>query len=312
MIDGERTLLTGDWVPDEDGTPAEKILAAGIPDLLFERFPGRLEWHSPWHAERQLSHLFRGKVDVAEANALLAEHGHDDLRFLDNGAISRPMEGIDGPRTPTTWSPAVPARRRRSPSTCAPAATRRRSASRSATRSRTSTPPRRSGASSCVANGPERDPGLREAIARSPERHGHRGRDGRRRSTRPWSRPWPSAASGRALTSRVAAPPSAPRIRRSTRRSAGARARSGPAAAPAPARRRRAGRPPPPRRSPRRRAAAAARSRSPRQSGSRSRSWAWSSVSTSPGKTVVTETPVPESSCRSASAKPRSAALVAP
>ncbi|MGH2953577.1 MAG: HAD family hydrolase [Solirubrobacterales bacterium] len=95
MIDGERTLLTGDWVPDGDGTPAERMLAAGIPDLLFERFVGRLEWHHPWHADRQLSHLFRGKVDVAEANALLAERGHDDLRFLDNGAIGRTMEGID-------------------------------------------------------------------------------------------------------------------------------------------------------------------------------------------------------------------------
>jgi hypothetical protein len=95
VIDRERTLLTGDWVPDEDGTPAEKMLAAGIPDLLFERFPGRLEWHRPWHADRHLSHLFRGKVEVVEANAVLAEHGHEDLRFLDNGAIARPMEGIE-------------------------------------------------------------------------------------------------------------------------------------------------------------------------------------------------------------------------
>lgn len=94
-IDFERTYLTGAWVPDDDGTPAEKMLAAGIPDLLFERFPGRLEWHAPWHTERQLSHLFRGNVDVAEANAVLAEHGHDDLRFLDNGAIQRRVEGID-------------------------------------------------------------------------------------------------------------------------------------------------------------------------------------------------------------------------
>jgi hydroxymethylpyrimidine pyrophosphatase-like HAD family hydrolase len=95
VIDRERTLLTGDWVPDDDGTPAEKMLAAGIPDLLFERFPGRLEWHHPWHTDRHLSHLFRGKVDVAEANAVLAEHGHEDLRFLDNGAIVRSMEGLE-------------------------------------------------------------------------------------------------------------------------------------------------------------------------------------------------------------------------
>ena len=95
LIDGERTLLTGDWVPDARGTPAERMLAAGIPDLLFESFPGRLEWHHPWHEDRQLSHLFRGNVDVARANAILAEHGHDDLRFLDNGAIAQRMEGLD-------------------------------------------------------------------------------------------------------------------------------------------------------------------------------------------------------------------------
>ena len=98
VIDGERTLLTGDWGVDEDGTtPADRINAAGIPELLFERFSGRLEWHTPWHTGRQLSLLMRGKVDVAEVNELLREQGHEDLRFLDNGAIGRPMEGIEGP-----------------------------------------------------------------------------------------------------------------------------------------------------------------------------------------------------------------------
>jgi phosphoglycolate phosphatase len=95
VIDGERTLLTGEWRHDESGTPAEQVLAAGVPDLLFAAFPGKLEWHAPWHTGRELSHLFRGDVDVVAANALLAEKGHDDLRFLDNGAISRTMEGID-------------------------------------------------------------------------------------------------------------------------------------------------------------------------------------------------------------------------
>ena len=98
-IDFERTLLVGDWAADDEDapTPAQRMLEAGIPDLLFERFGDRLEWHRPWHTDRHLSHLFRGKVDVAEANAALAEAGHDDLRFLDNGSISRPMDGIDGP-----------------------------------------------------------------------------------------------------------------------------------------------------------------------------------------------------------------------
>jgi hydroxymethylpyrimidine pyrophosphatase-like HAD family hydrolase len=96
VIDGERTLLTGEWRPDDDGTPAEKMMDAGIPDLLFERFEPRLEWHEPWHHDRQLSLLMRGKVDVEEANRLIAEAGHEDLRFLDNGAISRPMETVEG------------------------------------------------------------------------------------------------------------------------------------------------------------------------------------------------------------------------
>ena len=95
VIDRERTLLTGAWEPDEDGTPAERIIAAGVPDQLFERFEGRLEWHAPWHTGRQLSLLMRGKIDVEEANRLIAENGHDDLRFLDNGAIGRPMPGIE-------------------------------------------------------------------------------------------------------------------------------------------------------------------------------------------------------------------------
>jgi hydroxymethylpyrimidine pyrophosphatase-like HAD family hydrolase len=97
VIDGERTFLTGEWTPDGSSTPAERLLAAGVPDLLFERFPGRLEWHAPWHEGRVLSHLFRGSVDVAEANAVLVEEGHEDLRFLDNGAISTPVPGIDTP-----------------------------------------------------------------------------------------------------------------------------------------------------------------------------------------------------------------------
>jgi HAD superfamily hydrolase (TIGR01484 family) len=95
VIDGERTYLTGDLVSDERGTVYEKIVAAGVPDLLLGAFPDRLEYHSPWHVGRELSHLFRGKVDVDQANALLAEHGHQGLRLLDNGAIARSMPAVE-------------------------------------------------------------------------------------------------------------------------------------------------------------------------------------------------------------------------
>jgi hypothetical protein len=94
VIDGETTLLTGEMVVDDEGTPFEKITAGGAPELLFERFSG-LEDHAPWNSGRVFSHLFRGEVDVAEANALLEQNGHDDLRLLDNGAINTRMPGIE-------------------------------------------------------------------------------------------------------------------------------------------------------------------------------------------------------------------------
>ena len=97
VIDGEKTQLVGDAKAEEGKTLAETIVDAGLPDQLFEHFPGRLEWHTPWHRQRELSLLFRGKIDVAEANRFLDQQGRTDLRLIDNGAIFRPMEGVDGP-----------------------------------------------------------------------------------------------------------------------------------------------------------------------------------------------------------------------
>src|SRR5438552_8845754 len=73
VIDGERTLLTGDWQPRDGKTIFQLIEEAGAPKLLFDRFGPRLEHHTPWHVNRDISHLMRGTVDVAEANAVLAE-----------------------------------------------------------------------------------------------------------------------------------------------------------------------------------------------------------------------------------------------
>jgi hydroxymethylpyrimidine pyrophosphatase-like HAD family hydrolase len=97
VIDGEKTVLVGDAESDPGRTLAETMVDRGIPDELFEHFSGRLDWHSPWHRQRELSLLFKGKVDVDEANRLLAERGHTGLRLIDNGAIFAPMDGIDGP-----------------------------------------------------------------------------------------------------------------------------------------------------------------------------------------------------------------------
>jgi hydroxymethylpyrimidine pyrophosphatase-like HAD family hydrolase len=88
VLDGEEHWLTGDWLPGEQ-TIAEQIEDSGAPALLLESYPGRLEYHEPWHVQREVSHLFRGLIDAFEADALLAEHGHGGLRMVDNGVVSR-------------------------------------------------------------------------------------------------------------------------------------------------------------------------------------------------------------------------------
>ncbi|MGH2926385.1 MAG: HAD family hydrolase [Solirubrobacterales bacterium] len=165
VIEGERTFLTGDWIPDDEGTPADRMIREGIPGLLFARFPERLEWHRPWHKDRVLSHLFRGRVDVDAANEVLALHGHDDLRFLDNGAIVRPMDGLDGPAHAYHLVPGGASKakavawhgraRGYEPSECIAVGDSIEDLDSAEA----------VGRFFVVANGPERDPGLREAIA---------------------------------------------------------------------------------------------------------------------------------------------------
>ena len=89
VIDGETTWLTGDLQPTESASVHDQITASGAPGLLLERFAGRLEYHDPWHLGREVSHLFRGEIDAAEADALLAESGLGHLRLVDNGPVRR-------------------------------------------------------------------------------------------------------------------------------------------------------------------------------------------------------------------------------
>jgi phosphoglycolate phosphatase len=79
---GAGLVLDGElhWLGDPDGNAA--ITRSGALALLADRFAGRLEV-DPQH--REASHLLRGLVDVGEAEALLAERGHGELRLIDNG-----------------------------------------------------------------------------------------------------------------------------------------------------------------------------------------------------------------------------------
>lgn len=94
VIDDDIEWLTGGLVPNDSGNIYEQIEAAGVPALLLEQYDDRLEYHAPWHENRDVSHLFRGWLDTSEANAFLAEEGHGNLRLVDNGRIRRKSEKL--------------------------------------------------------------------------------------------------------------------------------------------------------------------------------------------------------------------------
>jgi hydroxymethylpyrimidine pyrophosphatase-like HAD family hydrolase len=64
----------------------DRTEASGAPKLLLDHYRGRLERYEPYDDGREVSHLLRGLIDLDEAQALLNDHGHDDLRLIDNGA----------------------------------------------------------------------------------------------------------------------------------------------------------------------------------------------------------------------------------
>jgi hydroxymethylpyrimidine pyrophosphatase-like HAD family hydrolase len=88
VVDGALEWLTGGIEPSEGaGSIYEQIASSGAPALLLSRFDGRLEYHTPWSIGREVSHLFRGDVDLTEASALLEEADLGWLRLVDNGVI---------------------------------------------------------------------------------------------------------------------------------------------------------------------------------------------------------------------------------
>jgi phosphoglycolate phosphatase len=88
VVDGEVTFLTGDFQPRDGESVHEQIAATGAPELILSRYQGRLEYHTPFHLGREVSHVFRGSVDAREANQLLEAEGHSALRLVDNGEIA--------------------------------------------------------------------------------------------------------------------------------------------------------------------------------------------------------------------------------
>lgn len=99
VIDGSLEWLTDGIVPSaQRGSIYSQIEASGAPALLLERFAGRLEYHTPWSVGREVSHLFRGAVDLAEVGEVLSGAGLGWLRLVDNGVVraaAEQMRGLD-------------------------------------------------------------------------------------------------------------------------------------------------------------------------------------------------------------------------
>ncbi len=83
----EVDLLRGAMPHELEGTPVEVMTAAGLPERLFARWPGRLEFHAPWHQGHDADLMLRGNVPLDELHGVLAEEGYDWLRCYDNGVL---------------------------------------------------------------------------------------------------------------------------------------------------------------------------------------------------------------------------------
>lgn len=94
-------LIVGAEEPIEDtgsfggpGSLPDALARAGVAGLLLERFRGRLEPVAPW---TEVSVMFQGLVDVAEAEAVLEEAGFAWLGLRDNGRLRRLLPHLDVP-----------------------------------------------------------------------------------------------------------------------------------------------------------------------------------------------------------------------
>lgn len=88
----------GEW-PDgavaAGDTPYRTIERAGALERLREAFPDRIEQHTLWHADREVTHVLRGNIDVDAASAILASLD-PPVGLVDNGVIRPPRHTLVG------------------------------------------------------------------------------------------------------------------------------------------------------------------------------------------------------------------------
>ncbi|MDP9239874.1 MAG: HAD family phosphatase [Actinomycetota bacterium] len=89
---GRRHEILRGAMPDQYATssPMQVLRSLGVVEDLFARWPGRLDWHSPWHEEHESNAMLRGRIDVAEVDEWLHGRGLGWLRLRDNGVLPVP------------------------------------------------------------------------------------------------------------------------------------------------------------------------------------------------------------------------------
>ena len=120
VLDGEEHWMTAPLLPQpgERGSIHDQIEDAGAAALLLERYPGRLEYHDPWHRNREVSHLFAALWTLTRRPrcwlAKVAE-GYDcwTTAAFTVGPPTLPISSRCGP---ATWCPSGPRRRLECPS----------------------------------------------------------------------------------------------------------------------------------------------------------------------------------------------------
>lgn len=83
---GTRTLNWGEAPRDLAETPREAIRAAGALDAVLTAFADDLRLYHPWDDGRVGEFLLHGRVDLAQADAVIAAAGAPWARLVDNGA----------------------------------------------------------------------------------------------------------------------------------------------------------------------------------------------------------------------------------
>ena len=80
------------------GGPFKEMVRSGAGAFLLERYSGSLELHTPWALQpREATMLFRGFLDLTDANAALENADYTWLTLHDNGIIRREFPSLDVP-----------------------------------------------------------------------------------------------------------------------------------------------------------------------------------------------------------------------